>query len=463
MPRRPTPLPKISKARLAEGKIELHQARRAGDHLDLRIKIDDKVYDFAVVKTRTLPMKTGKVQRVQRTPDHSIAYFYTDSAVFGPGEYGEGTMKTQWRGNIHVINSEPGRIEFYIPEGQYKGRYCIRNINETTVILRMKEPDLPWKERMAFSSNEKKLQEVYNETRGIDPNKADYISQHKIDGANYMLIPGEKENVLISRRLSVDGKPINRADNIPWIKYHQFPKETHGEVIHVEVVARNSDISRTSGLLNSTPSTALQSQNQKPGNSLSLVAWDFSATNKPGKPYNERMELLRRYFSNRSSSFNEVDRRPWGFSTDRFLLFRIFVLGRTVEFPLDNVSMGMTIEEFAKYMKDKGHEGVVVKRKDLGYYEDVWFKDKRVMTGKYTIVGFIEGEGKHKGRLGALIVKDPNTGVESKVGTGFDDAEREYIWNNRKSIKGRKVLCSAHEHTPRGVMRGPRYEGGIKK
>jgi DNA ligase-1 len=43
------------------------------------------------------------------------------------------------------------------------------------------------------------------------------------------------------------------------------------------------------------------------------------------------------------------------------------------------------------------------------------------------------------GTLGALLVKDIKTKVEFAIGTGYDAATRQELWDNRKSLKGKIV------------------------
>ncbi|MBR4889717.1 MAG: hypothetical protein IKU15_00175 [Clostridia bacterium] len=64
-------------------------------------------------------------------------------------------------------------------------------------------------------------------------------------------------------------------------------------------------------------------------------------------------------------------------------------------------------------------------------------KYKAFNTIDLKIVGFTEGIGKYRGTLGALLCeyKDNIVGV----GTGLNDADRNYIWENREIIKG--TIC----------------------
>src|SRR5262249_31608853 len=67
------------------------------------------------------------------------------------------------------------------------------------------------------------------------------------------------------------------------------------------------------------------------------------------------------------------------------------------------------------------------------------------------VIGHAPGTGKHKGRLGALIVELAD-GTKFNVGTGFSDAERE-----RPPAIGAVITFRYQELSNDGVPRFPRY------
>lgn len=78
---------------------------------------------------------------------------------------------------------------------------------------------------------------------------------------------------------------------------------------------------------------------------------------------------------------------------------------------------------------DQGFEGAMLKR-DVPYNfkrSDALLKLKTFQELDGVIVGKFEGKGKHKGKLGGLIVSHDNTTTE--VGSGFTDEQREQFWN----------------------------------
>ena len=64
-----------------------------------------------------------------------------------------------------------------------------------------------------------------------------------------------------------------------------------------------------------------------------------------------------------------------------------------------------------------------------------------------------------KNTLGALEVKDLKTGVTFGIGTGFDDEQRKYIWENQKKFRGKII---EYTHQGLGVNNAPRFPAAKK-
>ena len=80
-------------------------------------------------------------------------------------------------------------------------------------------------------------------------------------------------------------------------------------------------------------------------------------------------------------------------------------------------------------------------------------KVKRFHDAEARILGYEPGAGRHKGRLGALLVELAD-GTKFAVGTGFTDAER----NNPPPVNS-LITFRYQELTERGVPRFPTYVG----
>jgi len=109
---------------------------------------------------------------------------------------------------------------------------------------------------------------------------------------------------------------------------------------------------------------------------------------------------------------------------------------------------------------EAGYEGVVFKAPSHMYRwtrSGDWLKHKVFHTLDLPIVGFEPGKGRHTGRLGAIVVE--LKGIRSEVGTGFSDAERDYIWRNRAQLLGVTAEVRYQEITSGGRLRFPSYIG----
>jgi len=89
-------------------------------------------------------------------------------------------------------------------------------------------------------------------------------------------------------------------------------------------------------------------------------------------------------------------------------------------------------------MLELGYEGLVLKDPHAPYVFERsknWLKVKPTRTIDLKITRVVEGEGKHKGRLGA-IEGLYESGETYSVGTGFTDQMREELWARRDELIG---------------------------
>ena len=112
----------------------------------------------------------------------------------------------------------------------------------------------------------------------------------------------------------------------------------------------------------------------------------------------------------------------------------------------ENPSADFIREELARIVGE-GCEGLVLRGP-----KGEWLKVKPSETYDVRVTGYEEGEGKHAGRLGALVT------TKGKVGTGFSDEEREALWADRENLTGRLVEVSCMHLTADGQFRHPAFE-----
>jgi DNA ligase OB-like domain len=92
-----------------------------------------------------------------------------------------------------------------------------------------------------------------------------------------------------------------------------------------------------------------------------------------------------------------------------------------------------------------GYEGLVLRQGKR------WIKIKPEETHDVTITGYVEGRGKHLGRLGYVETD------KGDVGSGFTDTERETLWAEAKAerLVGQVIEVKCMEFTATGKFRHP--------
>lgn len=103
-----------------------------------------------------------------------------------------------------------------------------------------------------------------------------------------------------------------------------------------------------------------------------------------------------------------------------------------------------------------GGEGLMLRRPGSVYEvgrSDSLLKVKTFHDAEATVIGHQAGAGKHKGRLGALLVQLAD-GTKFSVGTGFSDAER-----SAPPAVGSVITFRYQELSDGGVPRFPSYVG----
>lgn len=106
-------------------------------------------------------------------------------------------------------------------------------------------------------------------------------------------------------------------------------------------------------------------------------------------------------------------------------------------YPINSPSQ---VEDYFVHYTSRGYEGCMIRLGSYGYptpkcrpgvdQDNRTFellKRKGWLDGEFAVVGAIEGEGKHLGRLGALMLSTHDC-KPFEVGTGFSDMEREELW-----------------------------------
>lgn len=102
---------------------------------------------------------------------------------------------------------------------------------------------------------------------------------------------------------------------------------------------------------------------------------------------------------------------------------------------------------FAKKTQD-GFEGAIVKDPNSPWKDHTSpfnIKLKIEFVAEYEITAVNEGEGKAKSMMGSVSVKSREGKIKSDVGTGWSDAQRIDIWNNKEAYIKQILSVKANE------------------
>lgn len=106
------------------------------------------------------------------------------------------------------------------------------------------------------------------------------------------------------------------------------------------------------------------------------------------------------------------------------------------------------------------YEGVVLRKWEDPYAAKL-LKLKFEVEDDFIIMGYVPGQGKYDGSLGALIVGQydaTDTLVEvMRVGGGFDDEFRQLLWNERPHFLGKVCLVRGKSRFESGALRHPNF------
>jgi DNA ligase 1 len=117
--------------------------------------------------------------------------------------------------------------------------------------------------------------------------------------------------------------------------------------------------------------------------------------------------------------------------------------------------MGHLNQELAR-VEELGGEGLMLRQPGSRYMagrSTTLLKVKRFLDAEARVLGHEPGKGRHKGRLGALLVELAD-GTKFSVGTGFSDAER-----GKPPAIGTLIQFRYQELSDAGVPRFPSYVG----
>lgn len=130
-----------------------------------------------------------------------------------------------------------------------------------------------------------------------------------------------------------------------------------------------------------------------------------------------------------------------------------FVNGDHIEvLKTEQIKDNQDVYKKLKEAESQGYEGIMLREPGSKYVDgrsNTLLKVKSFKDAEARVIDYIPGRGKHKGRLGALVVEMPESGKTFQLGSGFSDKERESPPKIGSIVTYRYQELSSKEKIPR--------------
>lgn len=417
---------------------QLHEAERAGGHMDLRL-VDPKgrAHSWAV-PTSSLP-KPGEKLLVVQQPTHTKEYAAKKGTFKIPEGYGKGKVTASGLKPVEVVSRRPGVLRFNVYEGRGAQEYALVDTPKGQILHNFtvtKDTGVRGPGGHDIPQSKPKYREQRPETIRFDNDEE--IHQAKLDGAHATFhLPGGGRQI---RAFSY--RPTERATGVlehthklPGFRELRTPPGLAGTVLRGELWAadrrgRALPAERVGGMLNASvpKSRELQQRHGK------LRAAPFDVVRHRGRnvenaAYSRKLKILK-----------EVEKKVPFLKTPPMA-----ATAKEKERLFGKIQAGK--------LKETG-EGVVAWPLVGGRPTKIKLRP----DVDAEVVGVFSGKGKHEGRAGGLLVRTSKDAPVTRVGTGFSDKQREQLWSDRDKIKGRVAKVETQQVFPSGKLRAPSFK-----
>jgi bifunctional non-homologous end joining protein LigD len=379
--------------RTARFVVQEHHARSL--HWDLRLERDGALASWAVPKG--IPPDPRKNHLAVRTEDHPLEYldFHGDIPA---GQYGAGSMRIWDRGTYETHKWRDKEVMVTFHGERLHGRYVLFRTDEKNwMIHRMDPPADPDREPMPD-----RIEPMLARTGELPPDDGRWAYEIKWDGVRAIGYADGGRLRLASR----NGRDI--TPRYPELRELGRALAGHEAVLDGEVVAFDADgrpsFQRLQGRMHLTSEHVVRrlAASEPVAYILFDLLW-LDGHSLMGLSYAERRERL----------------------------LGLGLNGTRWQTPASHVGDGAAMLDASRA---NGLEGIIAKRLDSTYSPGrrtgAWVKVKNVRETDVVIGGWLPGEGKRGGRLGALVVgyhEDGELRYAGRVGTGFDERELDRL------------------------------------
>lgn len=425
-------LSKVAPGQLLDWIVQRHQARRAGEHFDVRMGTPDTgLFSWAVRKG--LPQPGGKHLAV-RQPLHEHGYRDFEGEI--PSGYGAGRVSKHDEGRVLVTRVEPSAIHFTVAHRRYPERYLLTRSTDPKrwLLINTTRTDVVPHEKVRYTSIP--AQEVRKVLSRLAPGSA---VQAKIDGAAALTRLFRDHAEIVSYRTAREsGRPIVHTERVfhgrPEIK---VPPELVGSVLRGELYGVGPDgraipPQQLGGLLNSAVGKSIEQQ-RAGGIKLRKMLFDIqqlgSEPVSSEVPYAQRRAMLERILPHLPES--------------------VFHLPEEATTPAAAQALW---DRIASGKHPLTREGIVIhpatgtpRKVKLRQEHDVHIREIFPGTGKYRGVG----------AGGFRYSHTPAGPIVGKVGTGLSDELRKEMHSDPQAFVGRVARVLSQGKLPSGALRAP--------
>jgi bifunctional non-homologous end joining protein LigD len=377
--------------------IQEHHARRL--HWDLRLEHDGTLVSFALPKG--VPQDPKQNRLAVHTEDHPLEYLDFEGDI-PKGQYGAGKMRIWDRGTYDAEKFRDDEVIAVFDGDRMKGKYALfQTKGDNWMIHRMDPPADPDREPMP---------------RGLKPMAAVLSTLPRDDESWAYEIKWDGIRAIAyceTGRLRLESRTLRDVTSTyPELRALAEELGSTGAVLDGEIVAFDDEgrpsFERLQGRMNLASATAVRRRmGDCPVNYLIFDLLHVDGRTLMDLPYTDRRERLEDL---------ELEGDNW-------------------QTPSYHRGDGKSLLNLTK---ERGLEGLVAKRLDSRYLPGrrtrAWLKVKNVMSQDLVIGGWLPGQGRRSGTLGALLVGyneeadgERHLHYAGRVGTGFTDAELDHL------------------------------------
>src|SRR3954453_13986584 len=374
--------------------IQEHHARRL--HWDLRLEHDGTLVSFAL--PRGVPQDPKQNRLAVHTEDHPLEYLDFEGDI-PKGQYGAGKMRIWDRGTYEAEKFRDDEVIAVFEGGRVKGKYALFQTNgDNWMIHRMDPPADPDREPMPEGVRPM----AATLTTSVPPDDENWAYEIKWDGIRAIAYCETGRLRLESRTLR------DITATYPELRAIAAELGSRDAILDSEIVALDEDgrpsFERLQGRMNLASESAVRRRmGDCPVTYLVFDVIYFDGRTLIALPYPERRERLESL---------KLEGPSW----------------QTPTYPRGD---GKSLLDLTR---QRGLEGLVAKRLDSrsvpGRRTRAWLKVKNLMGQELVIGGWLPGQGRRAGTLGALLVGynedddgDRRLRYAGRVGTGFSDEE----------------------------------------